>query len=118
MKIRLISAAVALMILIPIVIFADTVVLPISVAIVTAIALFEMFRCCGVHKCIVFTVPYYIAAVAVPTCIYLSVNQIAVLPLEGIFLLVLFVLVIWTYPNAFHWHMSCVSKHDSEDVRF
>ncbi|MBO5269768.1 MAG: CDP-archaeol synthase [Clostridia bacterium] len=100
MKIRLISAGVALLILIPIVIFSDTAVLPAAVAIVSSIALFEMFRCCGVHKRIVFSLPYYIAATAVPTCIYLSVNNIVSLPLEGICLLSMFVLIIWTYPSA------------------
>ena len=100
MKIRLISAAVALMILIPIVIFSGTAVLPASVAIVSCLALFEMFRCCGLHKKLAFALPYYVVAVLVPAAIYCNAKGYLALPNEGIFLLVLILLVIWTYPCA------------------
>lgn len=100
MKIRLISAAVALLILVPIVIFSDTVVLPSAVAIVTVMGLFELFRCCGVQKKPLFVIPYYIVAFLIPAAIYASAKELASLPLEGMFLLALFVLVIWTYPCA------------------
>lgn len=100
MKIRLISAAVALLILIPIVIFSGTAVLPSAVAIVSVMGLFEMFRCCGVHKKGLFVAPYYLVAVLIPAAIYCSVKGYVELPLESMFLLVLFVLVIWTYPCA------------------
>ena len=100
MKIRLISAAVALLILIPIVIFSDTVVLPAAVAIVSVMGLFEMFRCCGVHKKALFVIPYYLVAALIPAAVYCSVKGFASLPLEGMFLLLLFGLVIWTYPCA------------------
>lgn len=98
MKIRLISAAVALLIFIPVVIVSHTVVLPIAVAIVSVIGLFEMFRCCGVHKKLCFVLPYYLVALLVPAAVYGTVSSLVTIPLQSVFLLLLFALVIWTYP--------------------
>lgn len=100
MKIRIISSVVALIILVPVVIFSGTIVLPIAVAIVSLMGVFEMLRCCGVHKKYLFAIPYYIVAVVSPVLIYCTVKGILGLPLEGIFLLALLALVIWTYPCA------------------
>lgn len=100
MKIRLISAAVALLIFIPILIVSDSIVLPIAVAIVSMIGLFEIFRCAGVHKNILFGLPHYLVAVLVPTAIYVSVSGIAALPMQSLFLIALLALVIWSYPCA------------------
>lgn len=100
MKIRLISAGVALLIFIPIVIFSGTAVLPIAVAIVSLIGVFEMFRCCGVHKNLVFVLPYYVAAIAIPTVLYASVSLDIAFPITEIMLLLTFFFVIWAYPAA------------------
>lgn len=100
MKIRLISAGVALLIFIPVVIFSGTVVLPIAIAIVSVLALFEMLRCCGVHKQGLFVLPYYIAALAIPTVFYLTVRFSWDLPLAEMMLLLMFFFLIWAYPAA------------------
>ena len=100
MKIRIISSIVALMILVPIVIFSGTVVLPVAVAIVSVLAVFEMLRCCNVHKRLLFALPYYFAAVLVPTYLYLSVKLESGVPISAALLLLMFFFVIWTYPVA------------------
>lgn len=100
MKIRIISSIVALMIFIPIVIFSGTVALPIAIAIVSVLAVFEMLRCCKVHKQIVFSLPYYLAAVLVPTYLYLSAKLKLGVPISAVLLLLIFFFVIWTYPAA------------------
>lgn len=100
MKIRIISSIVALMIMIPVVIMSETVVLPIAIAIVSVIAVFEMLRCCNVHKNPVFVIPYYLAAVLVPSYLYLSTKNAFKMPLSGVLLLALFFFVLWTYPVA------------------
>ncbi len=100
MKIRIISSIVALMIFIPIVIFSGTVALPIAIAIVSVLAVFEMLRCCNVHRQIVFSLPYYLAAVLVPTYLYLSTKLELGVPISAVLLLLVFFFVIWTYPAA------------------
>lgn len=54
------------MILLPVLIFADYVVLPIAAGICAVIALYEMFRCIGVERAYVITVPFYLLALALP----------------------------------------------------
>ena len=100
MKIRIISSIVALMILIPVVIFSGTAVLPISIAIVSVIAVFEMLRCCNVHKHFVFVFPYYLAALFVPIYLYLSARMELKMPVSGVLLLLVFFFVLWAYPAA------------------
>ena len=100
MKIRLISAAVALLIFIPVVIVSDSIVLPIAVALVSVIGLFEIFRCVGVHKNIFFGLPYYLVALIVPAAIHCVVADLYPLPIQSIFLIALLALVVWSYPCA------------------
>ncbi len=50
MAIRIITAIVALCVLLPLLIFSETVVFPIAGIIFCAIAVFEMLRCCGLHR--------------------------------------------------------------------
>lgn len=63
---RTITAIISLMVLIPILIFSGTIVLPIAVAVFTCIALFEMYRCLGVQKNLILTIPFYIAGACSP----------------------------------------------------
>lgn len=66
MKQRFITGAVATAILIPVLIFADTLALPIGLAICSVIAVFEMIRCIGLQKAYVLNFPVYLAAGAFP----------------------------------------------------
>ena len=50
MKTRIITAIVAICVLVPVLILSNTWVLPIAVAFCSALAVFEMLRCCGLCK--------------------------------------------------------------------
>ncbi len=63
---RTITAIISLMVLIPILIFSGTVVFPIAIGLFTCIAMFEMFRCLGVHKNLILTIPFYISGAGAP----------------------------------------------------
>ncbi len=66
MKQRIITGAVILIALIVVVIFSWTPVLPVLVALLSAVAVFEMARCIGLHKDYILTVPVYILAIGYP----------------------------------------------------
>ncbi len=53
-------------ILVPVVFFADTIVLPIAVAIFALIATYEILHCVGLHKNIWLSVPLYVMAAGLP----------------------------------------------------
>ena len=64
---RIITSIVGCAILLPVLIFSDTFVLPIAVTIVTLIGLFEMFKCIGVHHKLLITLPAYFIAGILPS---------------------------------------------------
>ena len=66
MKKRIITAIVALIIFVPVLIFADTWIFPAVAAFASAVACFEMFSCIGQKKNLIFTIPAYIIAVFFP----------------------------------------------------
>ena len=66
MKQRIITGIIVILIMIPILLFAKTPVLPIAIAIGSAIAIFEMMRCIGLQKAYAFAVPLYTLAVSLP----------------------------------------------------
>ena len=66
MKQRIITAVVAVCILIPILILADYPLFPVAVAICSVIAVFEMLSCLGLKKSVAVSAPFYLSAVAFP----------------------------------------------------
>ena len=66
MKKRLITAIVALIVFIPVLIFSDTWVFPAVASFACAVACFEMFSCIGQKKNLIFTLPTYFIAVFFP----------------------------------------------------
>lgn len=106
---RIITSIVAICVLLPILWLSDTLLLPIAVAIVTVICLFEMFRCMGLHKNIALTLPLYVFALAFPILQRVLENGMYVAIIAFIcataYVVYLFALVIWshgklTYNNA------------------
>ena len=71
MKTRIITSVVAILILLPVLVFADYPVLPAALSLVSLIAVFEMLRCIGLHRAWVISVPLYLLALALPICIRL-----------------------------------------------
>lgn len=63
---RTITSIVGVAILIPVLIFSDTVLLPSVIAFAVVIAMYEMFRCLGTHKQLALTIPFYIFGAASP----------------------------------------------------
>ncbi len=66
MKQRIITGVIVVLIMIPILLFAQTPVLPIAIAIGSVIAMFEIMRCIGMHKAWAFAVPLYALAASLP----------------------------------------------------
>ena len=97
---RIITAIVAMGVLIPSLIFSDTWLFPIVLAVATVIAIFELFKCMGVHKNIALTAPLYVFAGAffilqrVFDNIYVA--TIAFMAAAG-YLIYAFSLIIWSH---------------------
>ena len=66
MLVRVISAIVALLLLLPVLWFSDSFLLPCASAVVGLICLFEMFGCLKVRRNLWICVPYYLVAAASP----------------------------------------------------
>ena len=66
MKQRIITGIIVVLIMIPILLFAQTPVLPIAIAIGSVIAMFEMMRCIGMQKAYAFAIPLYALAASLP----------------------------------------------------
>ena len=66
MKQRIITGIIVVLIMIPILLFAQTPVLPIAIAIGSVIAMFEMMRCIGMQKAYAFAIPLYVLAASLP----------------------------------------------------
>ena len=66
MKQRIITGVFLILIILFTIIFAQTPVLPIAIAISSVIGVFELTRCIGMQKAYPFVVPLYVLAVALP----------------------------------------------------
>lgn len=66
MKKRIITAVVAFFVLLPVLIFSDTVVFPLGLAVCAVLAVWEMFACVGLKNAWIFTVPMYLVGAAFP----------------------------------------------------
>jgi len=91
---RSITGVIAFCVLLPVLIFSDTVVFPIAVAIVSLVSLFEMYRCIGKHKKLWLCIPAYFFALAYPFVMrYTERNEIRIVTafaFGALFLLYLF----------------------------
>ena len=66
MKQRIMTGIIVVLIMIPILLFAQTPVLPIAIALGSVIAIFEISRCIGMQKAYPFVVPLYTLAASLP----------------------------------------------------
>lgn len=66
MKQRIITAVVAFFVLLPVLIFSDTVVFPLGLAVCAVLSVWEMFACVGLKNAWIFTVPMYLIGAAFP----------------------------------------------------
>ncbi len=94
MKQRMITGLIATCILIPVLIFSETPVLPIGIALCALLSIFEMMRCQGIEKEWVLGAPVYLAAAGFPFLVrYLSVNPFR--SLQNIFGTLMGILVLF-----------------------
>ena len=77
---RIITAIVAVIILLPILWFSDTYLFPAAIAIVTCISLFEMFSCLGFRNRFAVTLPSYLIGTIIPFLGRLAGGASALMP--------------------------------------
>ena len=98
---RIITGLLAAAVLIPILIFSNTVVFPVAIAVVGVICLYEIFKCIGAEKRISLTVPAYIAALVFPFLVRYMRNNVSVAIIAAIaallYLIYLFIHIIWSH---------------------
>ena len=75
---RVLTSLVAFAIFVPFVIFADTIALPIGLALCAAIAVWEALHCVGLHKNLWLSLPLYPVAAALPLLIRVLDTALAV----------------------------------------
>lgn len=98
---RIITSVVAVCVLVPVLIFSATPVLPIALAVVTVIALFEMFKCMGMHKKLELILVPTLVAIALPillrtvdaTATVMSICFIAAV----LQLIITFIGIVWSH---------------------
>lgn len=96
---RIITSIVAICVLVPVLIFSGTPVLPIAVGLATAIGIFEMLKCLGMHKKYVLAVPLYAVALGMPSFIrYSDINVGAACFIIAVaYLIVMFAAIVWSH---------------------
>ena len=106
---RVLTGLVALCVLIPVLIFSSTPVLPVGIAVVAVICLYEIFKCVGMEKKAAIVIPPYIFALVSPFLIRYMENRVhfaMIAFLAGaLYLLYLFPLVIWSHGRLSFSHV-------------
>lgn len=92
-------------VLVPILFFADTVVLPIAVAVFSLIATYELLHCVGLHKNLWVSIPLYLVSAALPF-------GVRMMTLVTVFALPLSLCVILLYLLA-----AAVFSHGKADIQ-
>ena len=80
---RILTGVVAFcFVLVPVLLFADTVVMPIALAVFALIAAYEILHCVGLHTNISLSLPMYLMSCAYPFILrYMETDGLALLPL-------------------------------------
>ena len=100
---RIITSIVAICVLLPVLIFSNTVIFPMAIAVVTLISLYEIFKCMGVEKKLFITLPLFIFGAAAPFLMrYNPINDPMAFALisfmvGALYLLYLFSLIVWSH---------------------
>ena len=66
MKLRILTAVIGIPIVVVVLLFSDTIVLPFAVALFSSVGVFEMLGCIGVRKKLEVTIPAMLFAAAMP----------------------------------------------------
>lgn len=90
MKQRVITAIVAFFVLLPVLIFSDTVLFPIGLAACAVLSVWEMFACVGLKNAWILTAPMYLIGAAFPFLIRYLPDRSLLAPIA------ICVAVVWT----------------------
>jgi len=101
---RVITGIIAFGILIPVLIFSDTVVLPAALAVIAVISVYELIKCFGYEKNWALSLPLYVITACVPffgryySLIGTWMDALHILTIAGIvYVIYLFALIIWSH---------------------
>lgn len=75
MRTRIITAVVGVILMIPVLVYSDTYLLPAAMALLCVVGNFELMRCIGIHKKYAVSVPQYLIGAALPFLMRLSVDN-------------------------------------------
>lgn len=98
---RVITGIVAVLILLPVLFFSNTVVFPLAIAFVSVVSLYELFHCMHIEKRLSIVLPIYIFAAVAPFVMrYVADGEqfggIAFIA-AAIYMIYLFALVVWSH---------------------
>ncbi len=95
-------------ILVPVLFFAETAVLPIAVSLFASVATYEILHCVGLHKNLWVSIPLYLVSAAMPICLryHMDIPDVFVVSL----LLAVWLLLVYLPSTA-------VLSHGKTDIR-
>lgn len=101
---RIVTGIVAIGILIPILIFSHTAILPVALAVIAVISLYELFKCFGYEKNWALTLPLYAISAVVPLLMrYFPLigswlDAMRIIAIAAIlYIIYLFALIVWSH---------------------
>jgi phosphatidate cytidylyltransferase len=98
---RIITSIVAVIILLPVLIFSDTVLFPIGIAIISLISVYEIAKCMGFDKRLYISLPIYIFSIVAPFLMRYAFSFVQFAMVSFIFaviyLLYLFIIIITSH---------------------
>ena len=87
-------------VLVPVLFFADTVVLPIAIALVGILAAYEVLHCVGLHRNLWISIPLYLVSAALPFGLrFIPIPSIVILPL-ALCVLLLYLLAVAVFSHG------------------
>ena len=100
---RIITGIVAICVLAPVLIFSNTLLFPLAIAVITVVCLYEIFKCVGVYQKLYITIPMYLYGAAAPflmrydpTGIPMGFAYISFI-VGALYLVYLFSLIVWSH---------------------
>ena len=98
---RVITGVIAILVLLPVLIFSNTVLFPIAVSLISVVSLYELFQCVKMGKRFAVVLPVYAFAIIAPFLLRYLSNRMSfaliAFIVAAVYLLYLFALVVWSH---------------------
>ncbi len=98
---RVITGVIAILLLLPVLIFSDTVLFPLAVSLISLVSLYELFKCTKMEKRGSVILPLYVFSVVAPFLMRYLENGVTFALIAfisvAIYLIYLFALVVWSH---------------------